>query len=537
MGIFSSVKAFWKGTGVALVVCFGVGISLFLRRSPPADEKAAREALEYRDGPPAASKPSGDPPAVAESTTAPASWPPIQFPAGAIGGELVLHFDTDRDYRRYLKALREAGLSPLDRIDALQLVRVPIAALSGPDPQQFGARPSVSFEVVHPPPPERVAPEVLTGLRAYGASARAIVGGDLGGDGAGVRVGVLDSGMQAHPQFEGSDVAGIDLTEAGVSGKGAAHGTAVSSIISGAEGIAPEATVLAVRILNDAGEGNERLVDRGAQVLNLSVGAYEDTPAVREAVRYAADQGVLMVASAGNEGYPGLPFPAAYPEVLAVTAVDATGRQAVFPNQSEHIDLAAPGVGVRAAKGEAGTVLFSGTSAAAPFVSGTLVALLSATGTTAREAEDVLRRNLNEAGAPGPDALYGSGVVDWNRLREQGTPGIIDAALADIHVAPGAVPGTTAPVEVIVQNQGTTRFSEANLEVVVGEGEPVDFVIEALGPGEVATRKVYVQTPASSEAPPLSVAARILPETLGEDVRLGNNFRALMFRPGPAKAD
>lgn len=467
----------------------------------------------------------------------------LTYPNNAIEGELVVHFSNRSDYLAYLKALADSGLAPLGQIDELFVVRIPEAALLLANFGQYGARASYSYRVERPLPPVEIAPETLAGLTAYGASARAITGGTGGafvGTGEGVIVGILDSGIQAHPQFDDVYIVHIDLAGGGVAGPGAAHGTSVASIITGSEGIAPEAELFVVRVLDDEGLGNSyhvaegivQAVDLGVKVINMSLGVYQDTPLLRQAVAYAQEHGVLMVAAAGNDGYDRMPYPASYPEVLAVTAVDGSGQQARFPNQSQEIDFAAPGVGILTAKEDTGTTLFSGTSAAAPFVSGTLASLISGDeALPPKEAVALLRRLLNDQGAPGADPVYGSGVVDWDRLRERATVGLLDVALADIHLQPDALPGTTMPVEVTVQNRGTRWFSDAQLEVFIGEAEPVSFTLGSLGPGQTTTRKVFTAIPPLDSDETLSLAARVLPEKMMDDVRLGNNVKAVTFRP------
>ncbi|MFP4157185.1 MAG: S8 family peptidase [Opitutales bacterium] len=469
------------------------------------------------------------------------SKPPgeIPYPQGAVEGELVVHFDSREDYLNYLKALAGAGHTPLGRIDELLAVRISEEVWLGSNVGESGARADYSYSVVQPAPPERVAPAELGRLLAYGASARSIVGGISDGNGSGIRVGVLDSGIAGHTQFDDVEIVKIDLAGGGVAGSGSDHGTAVASIISGSEGIVPEAELIAVRVLDEAGRGNSfhladgivRSVDLGVDIINMSLGLYEDAPIVRQAIRYAADRGVLLVAPAGNDGFDQMAYPAAYAEVLSVTAVDASGRQAGFPNQSEAIDFAAPGVGVEAALGDEGTKLFSGTSAATPFVSGTLASLISGEETMDPEAAvALLQRTLNDAGAPGRDPVYGAGALDWQRLRERHITDLVDLALADIHLDPEALPGTTMPVEVTVQNRGTKWLNQAQLEVLVEGSDPVSFSIGTLGPGQIATRKVYTQVPSGSEAR-LDLAARVLPDGVDEDVRLDNNIKAVSFRP------
>ena len=466
--------------------------------------------------------------------------PELDYPPGAIPGELTVQLNNREDYEAFLRALANAGLSPLGRIDQLWAVRLPQSALGKINLGRYDSRPGYSYRIVQPPPPERIAPEALASLRAFGASARAITKGPLSGDGRGIRVAVLDSGVLAHPQFEDSDVVHLDLAESGQTGPGATHGTSVASIIAGREGIAPRADLISVRVLDGEGAGNSfqvaegiiQAVDQGAQVINMSLGVYEDASVLRQAVRYAHNQGVVMVAAAGNDGFDRMSFPAAYSEVLSVTAVDASGRQALFPNQSTAIDFAAPGVGILAAGDDEGTLLFSGTSAAAPFVTGSLVSLLSGENPpTPDAAVKLLSSYLNERGAAGADPLYGAGVLDWDRLRERSTPNLLDVALADIYLPGDVLPGTTAQVEVTVQNRGTKWVSGAELEVLVGEDEPVRFTLGSLSPGQSTTRRVVAPVPSRESDAELDLAARVKSKNNNEDIRLENNLKAVRFRP------
>ena len=462
----------------------------------------------------------------------------LAYPSKAIPGELIVHFDKRKDYLAYLEVLTNSGIAPLGQIDELLVVRIPESALLQTNFGQFGARPSYSYPIGCPLPPVEIDPQALASLRAYGLSAIAITGGFIAGEGEGVKVAILDSGIQAHPQFDEVYIVPIDLAGGGVAARGAAHGTSVASIITGSEGIAPAAELFVVRVLDNEGLGNSydvaqgivQAVDHGVQIINLSLGVYQDSPLLRQAVKYADDRGVIMVAAAGNDGYNRMPYPAAYPQVLAVTAVDANGQHSLFPNQSEEIDFAAPGVGILTAKEDRGTTPFSGTSAAAPFISGTLASLISgAAALPPKQAVETLKRYLNDQGAPSTDPVYGAGLVDWDRLRERATPNLLDVALADIYLQPDTKPGTTMPIEVTVQNRGTNWFSDALLEVFVGEAKPVSFVLGSLGPGQTTTRKVYTQIPTLGSDETLSLTARVLPKELKDDVRLNNNIKAVSF--------
>jgi len=514
------------------LVLIGLGLGFWMAWQSPVDEEPALVETHRVTAEPIINFPQSEDPDY--------KWEMPGYPAGAIPGEVVLHFRTKKDYLAYLQALLGAGESPLNQIDELRAIRIPEAALRRVDPGKYGARASFSYRVERPLPPVEIDPVALARLSAYGLSPRSIAKGVPHGNGSGVLVGILDSGIEPHPQFDDLYIVNIDLVGGGMAGPGAAHGTSVASIISGREGIAPQSELFVVRVLDDQGLGNSyhvaegivQAVDMGVDLLNLSLGVYEDSFLLRQAIDYAHQRGVVLVAAAGNEGYAELPFPAAYDEVLAVTAVDARGNQAIFPNQSERIDFAAPGVGIFTAGEDSGTVSFSGTSAAAPFVTGTLASLMSGEAPlTAAEAVATLKRYLNDAGAPGVDPLYGAGVLDWDRLRERATPGILDVAIAGIHLSPDALPGTNMPVEITVQNRGTGWFNQAELEVLINQAEPMKFSVGTLGPGQITTRKVFAQVPATGSDAPLSLAARVLPADLNADVRLENNLKAVEYRP------
>lgn len=469
----------------------------------------------------------------------PSSMTPISYPAAALGGQLLVTFEDAAAYHAYLAELERAGVPVPGRIDRLLTVRLNESVLREHFPQDGELKLGYNYQVQPPLPPEVVNPEVLASLRAYGVSAAQIVG-ELDSTGAGVRVAILDSGLMEHAQFAESEIEVLDYTESGMAGEGAGHGTSVASIIGGKEGIVPDATLLAMRVLGADGIGSSftvasaivDAVDADADIINLSLGLYVDTPVLRNAVAYADQQGVLLVAAAGNDGYGALSYPAAYASVIAVTAVDANAMQAIFPNQSAEIDFAAPGVGILTAQEELGTTLFTGTSAAAPFVSGTLATLLASNpNQLPQQSVELLSDYLNEAGAPGADSLYGAGVLDWQRLRERDQKDVIDVALASVTLGTDAQPGTTMPVEVTVQNRGTEWLYNAQLEVVLGDNEPQAFKLEALAPGKTTTRKVTALAPANQDEPQLQIIAKVLPEEGQADLRLENNLRAVQFQP------
>ncbi|MFD9373807.1 type VII secretion-associated serine protease mycosin [Streptomyces sp. NPDC060020] len=267
--------------------------------------------------------------------------------------------------------------------------------------------------------------------------------------GDGVTVAVLDTGVDdSHPDLAGQVLEGTDLIGMGA-GRGerawARHGTAMASIIAGhghgpsrgqgVLGIAPQARILPVRVIleeGDPGRGKARdskggaladgirwAADHGADVINLSLGDDSDSAhheaGEDEAVQYALAKGVVVVASAGNGGETGdhVSYPAAYPGVIAVTAVDRRGKKAKFSTRNWYATVSAPGVDVVIADPDRSYYEGWGTSAAAAFVSGA-AALIKAEHPDLSPAQikKLLEDTASDSPAGGRDDARGHGTVD-----------------------------------------------------------------------------------------------------------------------------
>lgn len=212
--------------------------------------------------------------------------------------------------------------------------------------------------------------------------------------GKGVTVAVLDSGVDAgHPQLTNVTKT-VDLTHTNLTDC-VGHGTGVAGIIGGQDlrptkhipfyGVAPDAKIISIKIANQKQNNNsalvgpaiEQAVDLHAKIINLSVDS-PDTASLRSAVKYATDHDVLIVASAGNitdkNQQPQKAYPASYPGVLSVGAIDEKGQLASdFSNTVTPVTVVAPGQNIISTfPSPPGTyILESGTSFAAPYVAGT----------------------------------------------------------------------------------------------------------------------------------------------------------------------
>ncbi len=214
--------------------------------------------------------------------------------------------------------------------------------------------------------------------------------------GEGVRVAVLDTGVdQRHPDLRANLAGGYNALSPGREpADDNGHGTHVAGIIGatddsqGVVGVAPRARLYAVKVLDrwgagflsDLVHGLDWCVRQRVQIANLSLGTRSDNETFREAIRRAAAAGILLVCAAGNEGPDGdtVNYPARYPEVVAVAAVDRGGRLAGFSSRGPQVALAAPGVDIPSTWPGGAYRSLSGTSMAAPHVTGGAALALAA---------------------------------------------------------------------------------------------------------------------------------------------------------------
>lgn len=287
--------------------------------------------------------------------------------------------------------------------------------------------------------------------------------------GAGVTVAVIDSGVDAdHPQLRrpGKVLRGRDFFLVGkLPGNYdcVSHGTAVASIIAadpaqgvGFHGVAPGVRILPVRVsdrdLTDSGaerqidpavlaKGIRYAVDQGASVLNLSLAGAQNLAPVRSAIAYAVAKNVVVIAAVGNRQQnpqDRLPsYPASYPGVLGVGAVDIAGARLTGSQTGPYVDLVAPGGSVLGATRRGGHSYAQGTSFAAPFVSAT-AALVRAAWPRLTAAQVVQRLTATATLARGGRGSieYGAGIVDPFRAVTEGMAAAPARAMPRMHQPP-----------------------------------------------------------------------------------------------------
>jgi membrane-anchored mycosin MYCP len=301
--------------------------------------------------------------------------------------------------------------------------------------------------------------------------------------GAGVRIAVLDSGVQSDvPALRGRVAAGKDFLHGDPDGRQdcIGHGTEVASLIvgravsgSGLLGLAPGATIVPVRVTEeqDGGSSTDSVslaqfadaidwaVDEGhADVLNLSLVTEKGDSPVRAAVQRAIDKGVVVVAAAGNKGGDQdpnpTPFPAAYPGVIGVGALTSDGVRASYSQHGDYVDVVAAGDKITAALPGGGMRVDSGTSFAAPMVAAT-AALIRQRFPQASPAEVARRIEATADPAPGGPLSQPSGPTDVGddaaRNPDYGF-GLLDPYRALTDTLGPALPPATRPAAIQAQD-------------------------------------------------------------------------------------
>ena len=245
-----------------------------------------------------------------------------------------------------------------------------------------------------------------------------------------IKVAILDTGIDLkHPDLKDNIKGGYNAIYPWKSpNDDNGHGTHVAGIVAaidneiGVVGVGPKIDLYAVKVLNAAGsgylsdviEGLDWAIANGMQVVNMSLGTSRDVPSFREAVQRVYNAGIVQVAAAGNTGG-SVTYPAAYPEVIAVSATDQSDNLASWSSRGPEIDLAAPGVEIYSTYKGSTYKILSGTSMAAPHVTGVAALVIDAKkcGTcTPAEVQQRLEATARDLGEPGKDNFYGSGLVD-----------------------------------------------------------------------------------------------------------------------------
>lgn len=314
--------------------------------------------------------------------------------------------------------------------------------------------------------------------------------------GDGVIVAVIDTGVDAtHPDLAGQVLAeGYDFVNADADPMDDhGHGTRMSGIVAaltgnglGGVGVAPDAKLLPIKVLDEDGYGTYSEVasgilyaaDHGARVLNLSLSGSSPSQVLQNAVDYATARGAVVVAAAGNYASSLPAYPAASGDTVAVSAVDAGGAHPSFSNYGLWIDVAGPGVDIVTTSLGGTYASTTGTSPAAAFASGVFALLLAAEpALTPEKAVERVQLGATDLGLPGWDRYFGWGVVDAY------------GALIPTYEPPHW-PDTTPPeVEILSPSRGSLLSGLAGIDVAATDDagvRHVDLYVDEMWQGALA---------------------------------------------------
>lgn len=255
-----------------------------------------------------------------------------------------------------------------------------------------------------------------------------------------VKVAVFDTGVSPHPDLNiAGGVSFVDSIEGYEDDKG--HGTHVAGIIGaldnsiGVVGASPEAEIYAVKVMDSKGDGYTSSVIEGLEwaihndidIVNMSFVSSRYSEALHNSIQNAVNNGLLIIAAAGNEGKGQdlIQYPAKYPEVLAVGAVDSSFHRTDYSSTGAELDLVAPGFGVLSTMMNGDYGVSSGTSVAAAHVTGSAALLWSQN--RSWDVQELTNKLLETATSLGDLEEYGKGLINVAKAA-----GVINGSIAPL---------------------------------------------------------------------------------------------------------
>lgn len=320
-----------------------------------------------------------------------------------------------------------------------------------------------------------------------------------------VLVVVIDTGVSyTHPDLASNYIVGgydwVNDDDDPMDDHG--HGTHCAGIIAasinngnGIAGLA-QVKIIAEKFLGSTGSGSSwdaaqaitHATDLGKTISNRIIlsnswGSIGNSTAVKEAMDYAYQNNVLIVAAAGNDASSAPFYPAAYQEVISVSATDSNDNLASFSNYGSTIELSAPGVSIYSTHLNDGYKSLSGTSMAAPHVSGVAALIWSQHPSYNRDLiRIVLQNKANDLGQNGWDQYYGYGRINaYNAV--QGSPQH-DIKVTTIQTPPLIFPNNLVKIVSLIQNTGTNTENEIYAQLIVDDDLISEFTISEIQSGE-----------------------------------------------------
>lgn len=302
-----------------------------------------------------------------------------------------------------------------------------------------------------------------------------------------VVVAVVDSGVTAsHPDLagkvlpDGYDFVANDSDPSDENG----HGTAVAGTVSpasnnqlGVAGVSWNTPVLPIRVLDANGAGSYSAIangityaaDRGAKVINLSLGGTSSSRTLQDAVNYAWNKQSVIVAAAGNNGNSISFYPAACSNVLSVSATDAADVRPSWSNYGSYVDVSAPGANILSLYGADQYASWNGTSFSCPVTAG-VVALTASANSKLTNAQlvDLVVTNSDDIGASGYDVYYGRGRVNAYRSVSAALALVSSDSTAPVVAITSPADGSTiAPTTQKITVSGSDNVAVTKLELYI----------------------------------------------------------------------
>ncbi|RFU61149.1 S8 family serine peptidase [Peribacillus glennii] len=319
-----------------------------------------------------------------------------------------------------------------------------------------------------------------------------------------VKVAVIDGGIdQKHPEMKSKVISSYNVLNPINPGLPDEHGTHVGGIIAaeknngiGGYGVNPNAEILSIDVFGRSNFTNDytiaqaiyEAIEKGAKVINMSLGSLGATPILEEAVQKAISKGITIVAAAGNEAMDIPSYPASYEGVISVGSVNNQKKLSYYSSFGPTVDIAAPGENIYSTvydmEKKSTFESMSGTSMASPVVAGVASLLLAKhPGLTPVQVEYILETTANDLGASGYDTKFGNGLVNPVAALSydiKKIPAFVKEAWTDKEIlAKATAVETSEPVEI---NESFTKpFEQHWIKFNVKEGEYIQSALNSAG--------------------------------------------------------
>ena len=370
----------------------------------------------------------------------------VDLAAPHVPGRILVKFEGRASHAQRLQAHALQGGAVLGEISQLgvQVVRVPTEKMA-----EALASYRANANVVYAEPDYLAYgtftpdDEYYTTLQYGPQKIQANLAWDITTGNPNVIVAVVDSGADfSHPDLQGKLLAGWDYVNGDADpSDDYGHGTHVAGIVgagtnntAGIAGIGFNTRLLVVKVLDQYNSGSYSNIalgityaaDQGARIINLSLGGYADSTTLRDAVEYAWNRGALLVAAAGNGATSNPFYPAAYVHVMGVSGTNASDGRLSISNYGDYVSVSAPGDSIYSTNwvsGSSGYGYRSGTSQAAPHVSGVAALLLAQDGSrTNTQLWSIIESTADDIGPAGRDPYFGYGRVNAYKALSNGQP-------------------------------------------------------------------------------------------------------------------